>query len=102
MEIATGIEIGAHQLACFCVDHGIRRLRLFGSALRDGLRADSDIDLLVDFEVGEVPGLIALSSMELTLGEMFGRSVDLRTLGDLSPLFRDEVADSARTIYPIP
>jgi predicted nucleotidyltransferase len=33
-------------------DYGVRRIGLFGSTARDEARDDSDLDLLVDFEVG--------------------------------------------------
>ena len=45
------------------------------------------------------PGLLEIAQLELHLGELLGRSVDLRTLGDLSQYFRNEVAAEARTLY---
>jgi hypothetical protein len=44
------------RIADFCRKHHIRRLALFGSMLRDDFRADSDVDVLVEFEEGHVPG----------------------------------------------
>lgn len=73
------------------------RLGLFGSALRGELGPDSDIDLLVEFEPGQVPGLLTVARLEIELSEILGRTVDLRTLGDPSRYFRDEVAAHART-----
>jgi len=99
VELAPGVPIDEGRLRAFCLMHGIRRLRLFGSALRGELRADSDIDLLVEFQPGHTPGLLGIAALELELGEMFGCSVDLRTLGDLSRYFRDEVSGQARTVY---
>ena len=59
-----------------------------------------DIDLLVEFESGRVPGLLALASMELELAELLGgRRVDLRTAEDLSRYFRDEVVRTAEVQY---
>jgi len=87
-------------LARFCERHHIRRLSLFGSQLKRAARPDSDIDLLVEFEPGRVPGLLALSSMELELSELLGgRRVDLRTAEDLSCYFRDEVVHTAEVQY---
>ena len=37
-------------IAAFCEDHGIRRLSLFGSVLREDFGPESDIDVLVEFE----------------------------------------------------
>lgn len=101
MELAPGVSIENERLQVFCGEHGIRRLRLFGSALRNQLRPDSDIDLLVEFEPDRTPGLLGIAQLELDLGELLGRPVDLRTLGDLSQYFRDDVAAEARTLYDV-
>jgi tRNA nucleotidyltransferase (CCA-adding enzyme) len=50
MELAADLTVDDTELRAFCREHGIRSLRLFGSAARDELRDDSDIDLLVEFE----------------------------------------------------
>src|SRR5262249_22213550 len=48
-------------------------------------RADSDVDLLVEFELGREPGLLGLADMEAELAALLGaRKVDLRTPRDLS------------------
>lgn len=99
MELTAGVAVDDERLRSFCAEHGIRRLRLFGSALHDTLRADSDIDLLVEFEPDRTPGLLSIAQLELELGELLGRQVDLRTLYDLSRHFRDQVAAEARTVY---
>lgn len=100
MESHAQIEFDREALDAFCRSHGIRRLSLFGSALGDGFRPDSDVDLLVEFEAGRVPGLIRLAGMELELSSIFGgREVELRTLEDLSRYFRDEVRASAAPLY---
>jgi uncharacterized protein len=99
MELAPGVAVDNEQLAAFCRANGVRRLGLFGSALRGQLRPDSDIDLLVEFEPGHTPGLLRLAAMELELMDLVGRDVDLRTPADLSRYFRDEVASGARVLY---
>lgn len=99
MELAQGVAVDDEQLRSFCAEHGIRSLRLFGSALHGTLRPDSDIDLLVEFEPDRTPGLLSIAHLELELGELLGRQVDLRTLHDLSRHFRDQVAAEARTVY---
>lgn len=94
------LPIEPEALRAFCRKHHIRRLSVFGSVLRGTERSDSDIDLLVDFETGHVPGLLAFASMEIELSEMMGgRKVDLRTANDLSRYFRDEVVRTARVEY---
>jgi uncharacterized protein len=87
------------RIAEFCQRHRIRRLSLFGSALRDDFTPDSDVDLLVEFEEGATVGLIRLSAMEIELGEILGRKADLRTPNDLSRYFRDQVLRSAEVQY---
>jgi predicted nucleotidyltransferase len=99
MEIRPGLHAEREALTAFCRRHGIRRLALFGSVLRDDFRRDSDVDVLVEFEPGHTPGLLTLASMELELGEMLDREVDLRTYEDLSRHFRDHVRASARELY---
>lgn len=88
------------KIAEFCRKNHVRRLALFGSVLRDDFRPDSDVDVLVEFEAGHVPGLLRLAGMEHELSELFaGRRVDLRTPADLSRYFRDEVLSTARIQY---
>ncbi len=94
------IPVDRDRIAEFCRKNHIRRLSLFGSVLRDDFRPDSDVDVLVDFEPGHVPGLLGLARMERELSELFeGRRVDLRTPADLSRYFRDEVLSTARIQY---
>jgi hypothetical protein len=93
-------DIDAGALATFCERNGIRRLALFGSALRGEMGRDSDVDLLVAFEPDRVPGLIRLARMERELAPLFGgREVELRTYADLSCYFRDEVGAEALTLF---
>ena len=94
------LPITEAALAQFCEQHHIRRLSLFGSMLKGLHRADSDVDLLVEFEPGQVPGLLGIAGMEIELSELLGgRRVDLRTPLDLSRYFRDEVLRTAEVQY---
>ena len=94
------IHVPSEEVEDFCRRHHIRKLAFFGSVLRDDFGADSDVDVLVDFEPEHVPGLIRLSGMELELGQLLGgRKVDLNTAKTLSPYFRDEVLREARFEY---
>jgi len=96
------IAIPRAEIAVYCRRHHICKLALFGSALRDDFRSESDIDVLVEFEPSHVPGLIRLAGMELELSEvMGGRRVDLNTLLCLSPYFRDEVLAQAELLYAL-
>lgn len=92
------VPVNRRQLAEFCRRHHIRRLAFFGSVLRDDFKPESDVDVLVEFETGHVPGL-SFFSMEEELGRILGRKVDLNTPGFLSPHFRDEVLAEAEIGY---
>jgi uncharacterized protein len=94
------IKIPRAAIGAFCRRHHIRRFALFGSVLHNDFRADSDIDVLVEFEPNHVPGLIRLASMELELSELLGgRKVDMNTPLCLSPHFRDKVLAEAEVLY---
>ena len=92
-------NIPKKQLAQFCESYHVRRLSLYGSALRDDFGPDSDIDILIEFEPGYKTGLLKMARMENELSDMLGRKVDLRTPGDLSRYFRQEVLESAEVAY---
>jgi uncharacterized protein len=93
------IEISKGKIAEFCQRNHIRKLSLFGSVLSDRFSSESDVDVLVEFEPGQVVGLLRLSTMEIELSRILGRKVDLRTPEDLSRHFRKEVLDSAEVRY---
>jgi len=86
------------MIARFCRAHHIQQLALFGSVLREDFHPDSDVDVLVEFEPGHIPGL-AFFAMQEELSHLFGRRVDLNTLDDISPYFRDAVLREARVEY---
>ncbi len=94
-----GIEMLREKLAEFCRKNHIRRLSIFGSILRDDFGPESDVDFLVEFEPGRTPGLFGIAGMEIELSAMIGRKADLRTAGDLSRYFRDEVLGEAEVQY---
>jgi predicted nucleotidyltransferase len=100
MSEKKNIHMPADQIAEFCKRNGVRKLSLFGSALRDDFRPDSDIDLLVEFRDGAAPSLLDLARMERELSVVLGgRKVDLRTPQELSRYFRDEVVSTASVQY---
>lgn len=102
------------QLDRYCRHNSIRYLKLFGSVLRDldkadgtdgaerRFRADSDLDLLVQFEPDARVSLFDMARMERELGELIGFEVDLRTAEDLSRYFRQDVLDEAVTLHARP
>lgn len=99
MQARTNINIPSEKIAEFCKKNHIRKLSLFGSALREDFRFDSDVDVLVEFEPGTTVGMIRLGGLEIELGEILGRKVDLNTPGFLSKHYRDKVLAEAVVHY---
>ena len=95
----TQIKIPKKKIEEFCKNHRIHKLSLFGSFLRKDFRPDSDLDILVEFEPGQVVGFLKLAGMEMELSEILKHKVDLRTPAELSRYFRQEVLDSAEVQY---
>jgi hypothetical protein len=97
----ANISIPRKQIAEFCKKYHIRKLSFFGSVLRADFRPDSDVDVLVEFEPGYTIGYIRLAGAEIELSQILGRKVDMRTPGDLSRYFRDEVMEGAEVQYAV-
>ncbi len=104
--LLNGVTFPEDRIAEFCRRHGVARLSLFGSILRDptpeggyGFRPTSDVDVLVEFLPGETKSLLDIGGMLMEMREMLGREVDLRTPKDLSRYFRHEVLREARPLY---
>jgi hypothetical protein len=95
------IEVPQERIAAFCRRHHIRKLAFFGSVLRDDFRPNSDLDVLVEFEPGFVPGL-EFFALENELSLILGRKVDLNTPGFLSKYFREQVLAEAEVHYVAP
>ena len=92
------IDIPQKQIDEFCQRHHISKLALFGSVLRNDFNAESDIDILVEFEPDQIPGL-AFFEMEVELTQILGRKVDLNTPGFLSHRIRKIVQQEAVVQY---
>jgi hypothetical protein len=73
----TAIPIPTKQLEEFCRRWKIAELRVFGSALREDFRPDSDLDLLVRFTPDADWSLLDHVAMEEELSGIVGRKVDL-------------------------
>lgn len=91
-------NVSEKRLEEFCRKHHIRKLSLFGSVLREDFRPDSDIDVMVEFETGHVPGF-NIVDIEKELSDIVGRKIDLRTPKDLSKYFREQVVREAEVRY---
>lgn len=94
----NGIQVPDEAVADICRRHYIRRLALFGSAVRGELQPDSDIDVLVEFEDGHTPGF-AFFDIQDELSTLLGRKVDLNTRQFLSPQLRQRVEAEAEVVF---
>jgi predicted nucleotidyltransferase len=93
------LSIDRDAVKAFCRRHHIARLALFGSVLRDDFRPESDVDVLVEFEAGHVPGL-RFVTIEREFSELLhGRRVDMVTPKFLNARIRDQVLRTAEQLY---
>lgn len=92
------IDIPYERIAELCRRWHIRRLCLFGLALRDDFGPESDLDVLAEFDDNNIPGL-AFFGIQEELSRLMGRKVDLNTPGFLSRHFRQQVLNEAFTCY---
>lgn len=72
-----GLPVSRDRIADFCRRWSIVELSLFGSALRDDFRQNSDVDLLISFAPGISWNFDDLLTMKEELDTIFGRRVDL-------------------------
>jgi uncharacterized protein len=100
--MTIAIDIPRARLAELCRRHGIRKLELFGSVVRDDFGPESDVDVMVEFEPGRTPGL-GFFDIAAELEEIFGRKVDLTTRKTVeqSPnyIFRKHALRDVATVY---
>jgi predicted nucleotidyltransferase len=93
------VYVPQQQLAEFCKQYHIRKLAFFGSVLRDDFNSSSDVDVLVEFEEGYIPGLGFINVQDDLSKLLGGRDVDLVTPKFLNHRIKDRVLREARVIY---
>ena len=97
------IDVPLEKIKAFCTDWQVIEFALFGSVLRDDFRPDSDIDVMVKFDVNAHPSFLDLEEMEMDLKTIFNREVDLITRqgieNSLNYLRRQEILSSAQILY---
>ncbi len=96
--ITENIHLPSEALAEYCRRRHIQKLAFFGSVLDERFTPDSDVDVLVEFEPGHVPGL-SFFDMQDELSALLGRQVELHTPSFLSRHFRDQVLSDAHVEY---
>ena len=85
-------------LRAFCEKHGVKRLALFGSVITNRFGAHSDVDVLLEFLPGRMPGY-AFFSLGDELERILERPVDVTTPGGLHPTLQPHVLEDAQTLY---
>lgn len=99
--IGQRIKVSRAALQELVRRYHIRRLALFGSAARDELKPDSDIDLMVEFEPGEAPSLWAAQEIQQDFIRLFGgRHVDIAPPEILrNPFRRRSIERDLKVLY---
>jgi len=87
------------ELNEFCRRNQIVKLSFFGSVLRDDFNDESDVDVLVEFDPNARIGLITLAGMEIELGRLLSRCVEIHPKKGISPRFKEEVIQQAQVQY---
>lgn len=100
--MSARIDIPQEEIVAFCQRNHIRRMALFGSVLRDDFTPESDVDVLVEFEPDQTPGLEFIT-MQDELSEILDRQVDLHTFKGIERsrnwIRREEILSSAEAVY---
>jgi len=99
MTIARGVVVPDAEIAVICRRYHVKELAIFGSAARNEMRPDSDIDLLVEFLPEARVDLLQHLAAERELSELLGRKVDLVSRRALRSALREEVLSQALPIY---
>lgn len=98
--LAAVVRDNLAQVGAFCRANRVHELLIFGSAVRAGFGAASDVDALVRFQPGERVGLLRMARMERQLSELLGgTAVDLLTPDEIHPVLRDKVMGERVVVY---
>jgi predicted nucleotidyltransferase len=99
MAVDAQVQFDTERLTELCLRHGVMTLSLFGSAVAGGFGAESDVDVLVEFEANTRVSYFTLGELQQDLSDLFGRHVDLKMPTTLSKYIRERVLHTAEPIY---
>ena len=103
IDVRSRLGISDQILAEFCSKWRIVRLELFGSALRDDFRPESDIDLLVTFAPDAPWSLLDIVHLEEELSGRLGRKAEIAERSAVeqsaNPFRRKNILGSAQLLY---
>jgi predicted nucleotidyltransferase len=94
-----GIDFPMEEIVALCQRFQVRELAVFGSALGEDFRADSDLDILVEFEPEAIVGFMILGKLQRELSNLLHRKVDLVPKRGLKSYIRQAVLDSREVLY---
>lgn len=102
--VQAAIPIPYEEIAAFCQRWGVVKLELFGSVLRDDFDpARSDVDVMVTFAPGRLPGWEFFSDVPNDLSTVFGRKVDVLTRRGVEEMSnyirREHILQTCEVIY---
>ena len=90
------LNLYREEILRLAADHGARNVRLFGSVVRGQATADSDLDMLVDFEAGH--SLLDRIALMQDLEDLLGIEVDVVTGRSVHRDLRAEILRSAQPL----
>lgn len=93
MDIDALLKTHREEILAIARRHGASNVRVFGSVARGQASPDSDIDILVDLELGR--SLLDHAQLQIDLEALLGRKVDVVTARGLRPRLRDRVLQEA-------
>lgn len=86
-------------LVSFLTKNGASKIGIFGSSARGEDRADSDIDILIEFK--KTPSLFEVVRIEQEISEIIGKKVELVTEKSLSPYIKDDILQEFVILYEV-
>jgi hypothetical protein len=93
------LKIPSEKIEAFCQRYHVQRMSLFGSALREDFKPESDIDVLIQFDPEARVSFLTLGKMKRELSAILERTVDLVPQDGLKSVIRNQVISSSRVIY---
>jgi predicted nucleotidyltransferase len=102
--VIKNIELPLAEIAELCLKYDVEELAVFGSALRDDFRSDSDVDFLVVFKNNDAgPWMCKFTELQDELSRLLGRPVDVIDKRGVEQsenyIRRKHILSSARTVY---
>lgn len=98
--MSVKIDIPRDKITGFCGRWQVKELAIFGSALLDDFRPDSDVDVLVVFQDEAKWNLFDHMKAEEELKQIFGREVDLVEKKAIrNPFRRHNILSNYEVIY---